>query len=207
MVRKAICSSYFYNSARLKGVGEYMNMLTAIPCNLHPSSALFGLGYVSEWRLLTPLVVLFRPSSELSLSPNPTPKERTDVRVFSVYQKERGIIFLLAAVFLHFCVSPPPSKFLLSFPVACSPFLPLVFNVKVHPGLRVLPRAGDDPQGVHAQRDGRRRRVAGRARAHVLLHQGAVVRWTFLIAFADRVLPLDSSSSLDALKSHLSYSF
>ena len=44
VVRKAICSSYFYNSARLKGVGEYMNMLTAIPCNLHPSSALFGLG-------------------------------------------------------------------------------------------------------------------------------------------------------------------
>ena len=133
MVRKAICSSYFYNSARLKGVGEYMNMLTAIPCNLHPSSALFGLGYVSEWRLLTPLVVLFRPSSELSLSPNPTPKERTDVRVFSVYQKERGIIFLLAAVFLHFCVSPPPSKFLLSFPVACSPSFPLFSTSRYTP--------------------------------------------------------------------------
>lgn len=49
VVRKAICSAYFYNSARLKGVGEYMNMLTAIPCNLHPSSALFGLGYTPDY--------------------------------------------------------------------------------------------------------------------------------------------------------------
>ena len=36
-VRKAICSAYFFNAARLKGVGEYVNMLSAIPCNLHPS--------------------------------------------------------------------------------------------------------------------------------------------------------------------------
>eukprot|EP01040_Poterioochromonas_malhamensis_P020132 gene20132-23974_t len=28
IVRKAICSSYFYNSARVKGIGEYVNMLT-----------------------------------------------------------------------------------------------------------------------------------------------------------------------------------
>ena len=28
VVRKAICSSYFYNSARIKGIGEYVNMLT-----------------------------------------------------------------------------------------------------------------------------------------------------------------------------------
>lgn len=49
VVRKAICSAYFYNSARLKGVGEYMNMLTSIPCNLHPSSALFGLGYTPDY--------------------------------------------------------------------------------------------------------------------------------------------------------------
>mmetsp|Transcript_8703 Transcript_8703/g.11371 ORF Transcript_8703/g.11371 Transcript_8703/m.11371 type:complete len:357 (+) Transcript_8703:1-1071(+) len=48
-VRKTICASYFYNSARLKGVGEYMNMLTAIPCNLHPSSSLFGLGYTPDY--------------------------------------------------------------------------------------------------------------------------------------------------------------
>ena len=48
-MRKAICSSYFYNSARIKGIGEYVNMLTGIPSNLHPSSALFGLGYTPDY--------------------------------------------------------------------------------------------------------------------------------------------------------------
>jgi hypothetical protein len=49
VVRKAICSGYFYNSARLKGIGEYVNLLTGMPCALHPSSALFGLGYTPDY--------------------------------------------------------------------------------------------------------------------------------------------------------------
>ena len=49
VVRKAICSSYFYNSGRIKGIGEYVNMLTGIPACLHPSSALFGLGYTPDY--------------------------------------------------------------------------------------------------------------------------------------------------------------
>ena len=49
VVRKAICSSYFYNSARIKGIGEYITMLTAIPAALHPSSALFGLGHTPDY--------------------------------------------------------------------------------------------------------------------------------------------------------------
>ena len=49
VVRKAICSAYFYNSARIKGIGEYVTMLTAIPAALHPSSALFGLGHTPDY--------------------------------------------------------------------------------------------------------------------------------------------------------------
>lgn len=49
VVRRAICASYFYNSAKIKGIGEYVNMLTGIPSNLHPSSALFGLGYTPDY--------------------------------------------------------------------------------------------------------------------------------------------------------------
>lgn len=49
VIRKAICSAYFYNSSKMKGVGEYINMLTGIPSSLHPSSALFGLGYTPEY--------------------------------------------------------------------------------------------------------------------------------------------------------------
>ncbi|CAH0519864.1 unnamed protein product [Peronospora belbahrii] len=49
VVRKAICSAYFYNSAQMKGIGEYVNMLTGMPCHLHPSAALFGLGYTPDF--------------------------------------------------------------------------------------------------------------------------------------------------------------
>lgn len=57
VVRKAICSSYFYNSARIKGIGEYVNMLTGIPANLHPSSALFGLGYTPDYVVYHELIM------------------------------------------------------------------------------------------------------------------------------------------------------
>jgi hypothetical protein len=35
----------------MKGIGEYTNLLTGVGCNLHPSSALYGLGCV----LISPL--------------------------------------------------------------------------------------------------------------------------------------------------------
>jgi pre-mRNA-splicing factor ATP-dependent RNA helicase DHX38/PRP16 len=49
MIRKAICAAYFYNSSKIKGIGEYINMLTGLPAALHPSSALFGLGYTPDY--------------------------------------------------------------------------------------------------------------------------------------------------------------
>lgn len=49
IVREAICSAYFYNSAKIKGIGEYVNLLTGMPTHLHPSSALFGLGYTPDY--------------------------------------------------------------------------------------------------------------------------------------------------------------
>jgi pre-mRNA-splicing factor ATP-dependent RNA helicase DHX38/PRP16 len=56
-IRKAICSSYFYNSARVKGIGEYVNLLSALPSSLHPSSALFGLGYTPDYVVYHELVM------------------------------------------------------------------------------------------------------------------------------------------------------
>ena len=57
IVRKAISSSYFYNSGRIKGIGEYVNMLTGIPAALHPSSALFGLGYTPDYVVYHELIL------------------------------------------------------------------------------------------------------------------------------------------------------
>eukprot|EP00932_Pfiesteria_piscicida_P018252 SRR837773.511.p1 GENE.SRR837773.511~~SRR837773.511.p1 ORF type:complete len:829 (-),score=273.25 SRR837773.511:56-2299(-) len=49
VVRKAICSGYFHNAGKLRGIGEYVNLRTKIPCHLHPTSALYGLGYTPDY--------------------------------------------------------------------------------------------------------------------------------------------------------------
>lgn len=49
VVRKVIASGYFHNTAKMKGIGEYLNLRTGIPCVLHPSSAIYSLGYTPEY--------------------------------------------------------------------------------------------------------------------------------------------------------------
>jgi pre-mRNA-splicing factor ATP-dependent RNA helicase DHX38/PRP16 len=49
VVRKVIASGYFHNAAKLKSIGEYVNLRTGIPCVLHPSSALYSLGYAPDY--------------------------------------------------------------------------------------------------------------------------------------------------------------
>eukprot|EP00898_Chlorokybus_atmophyticus_P007122 jgi/Chlat1/7410/Chrsp6S07430 len=57
VVRKAICSSYFHQAARLKGIGEYVHCRTGMPCHLHPTSALYGLGYTPDYIVYHELVM------------------------------------------------------------------------------------------------------------------------------------------------------
>ena len=57
VVRKAIASAYFQHTARLKGVGEYVATRTSTPCFLHPTSALYGLGYTPEYVVYHELVL------------------------------------------------------------------------------------------------------------------------------------------------------
>jgi pre-mRNA-splicing factor ATP-dependent RNA helicase DHX38/PRP16 len=49
VIRKAICCCYFHNVGKLKGIGEYVNLLSSVPCYLHPTSALYGLGHTPEY--------------------------------------------------------------------------------------------------------------------------------------------------------------
>ena len=44
-VRQAVSSAYFINAARMKGIGEYENLRSAMKCHLHPTSSLYGIGY------------------------------------------------------------------------------------------------------------------------------------------------------------------
>eukprot|EP00968_Pinguiococcus_pyrenoidosus_P007880 scaffold536_cov250-Pinguiococcus_pyrenoidosus.AAC.29 len=56
-VRKCICSANFPNAAKIKGIGEYVNMLNGLKCHLHPSSALFGLGFTPDYVVYNELVL------------------------------------------------------------------------------------------------------------------------------------------------------
>ncbi|KAJ1345257.1 hypothetical protein BSLG_000771 [Batrachochytrium salamandrivorans] len=57
IVRKCICAAYFHQSARLKGIGEYVNMRSGMPCHLHPTSALYGRGYTPDYIIYHELVM------------------------------------------------------------------------------------------------------------------------------------------------------
>ncbi|RWS29821.1 pre-mRNA-splicing factor ATP-dependent RNA helicase PRP16-like protein [Leptotrombidium deliense] len=48
-IRKCICSAYFHQGARLKGIGEYVNCRTGMPCHLHPTSSLYGMGFTPDY--------------------------------------------------------------------------------------------------------------------------------------------------------------
>ena len=56
-VRKCIIAGYFLNSAKLKGIGEYVNIRTGIPCVLHPSSAIYSLGYTPDYCVYHELIM------------------------------------------------------------------------------------------------------------------------------------------------------
>lgn len=57
IIRKCICSAYFYQAARLKGIGEYVNLRSGMPCHLHPTSALYGLGTTPDYVVYHELVM------------------------------------------------------------------------------------------------------------------------------------------------------
>jgi pre-mRNA-splicing factor ATP-dependent RNA helicase DHX38/PRP16 len=56
-VRKCIIAGYLLNAAKLKGIGEYVNLRTGIPCVLHPSSAIYSLGYTPDYCVYHELIM------------------------------------------------------------------------------------------------------------------------------------------------------
>jgi len=57
IIRKCICSAYFHQAARLKGIGEYVNLRNGMPCHLHPTSALYGMGYSPDYVVYHELIM------------------------------------------------------------------------------------------------------------------------------------------------------
>lgn len=49
--------AYFHQAARLKGIGEYVNLRTGMPCHLHPTSALYGMGFTPDYVVYHELIM------------------------------------------------------------------------------------------------------------------------------------------------------
>lgn len=57
VIRKCICSGYFHQAAKVKGLTDYVNVRTSVTMQLHPTSALYGLGYLPEYVVYHELVL------------------------------------------------------------------------------------------------------------------------------------------------------
>lgn len=57
VVRMCICSGYYHQAAKVKGIGEYINLRTSVTVQLHPTSALYGLGYLPDYVVYHELIL------------------------------------------------------------------------------------------------------------------------------------------------------
>ncbi|KAI9681013.1 MAG: DEAH-box RNA helicase prp16 [Trizodia sp. TS-e1964] len=57
IIRKCICSGFYHQAAKVKGIGEYLNLRTSVTVQLHPTSALYGLGYLPDYVVYHELIL------------------------------------------------------------------------------------------------------------------------------------------------------
>jgi pre-mRNA-splicing factor ATP-dependent RNA helicase DHX38/PRP16 len=57
LIRRCICSGYYHQAAKVKGIGEYVNLRTSVTVQLHPTSALYGLGYLPDYVIYHELIL------------------------------------------------------------------------------------------------------------------------------------------------------
>ncbi|KAI0320136.1 putative PRP16-RNA-dependent ATPase [Amylostereum chailletii] len=57
VIRKGIAAGYFHQAARVKGIGEFVNVRSGLPTHLHPTSALYGLGYTPSYVIYHELIL------------------------------------------------------------------------------------------------------------------------------------------------------
>ena len=72
VVRKCICSGYFHNAAKMKGIGEYVNLRTSMPCVLHPTSAIYGLGFTPDYVVYHELIMTSKEYMQCVTSVDPS---------------------------------------------------------------------------------------------------------------------------------------
>lgn len=69
--RKCICSGYFHQAAKAKGMAEYLNLRTGVTMHLHPTSALFGLGTAPEYIIYHELILTAKQYASIVTAVDP----------------------------------------------------------------------------------------------------------------------------------------
>ena len=57
IIRQCICSGYYHQAAKRKGLGEYVNLRTSVAMQLHPTSALFNSGDPPDYVIYHELIL------------------------------------------------------------------------------------------------------------------------------------------------------
>jgi len=57
VLRRCICAAFYHQAARVKGIGEYTSLRTSVSIQLHPTSALYGLGYLPDYVVYHELIL------------------------------------------------------------------------------------------------------------------------------------------------------
>ncbi|PLW25642.1 hypothetical protein PCASD_23536 [Puccinia coronata f. sp. avenae] len=68
---KCICAGYFHQAAKVKGIGEYQNCRTGVPMQLHPTSALYGLGFLPDYVVYHELILTSKEYMQCVTSVDP----------------------------------------------------------------------------------------------------------------------------------------
>ncbi|PLW07301.1 hypothetical protein PCASD_24350 [Puccinia coronata f. sp. avenae] len=71
IIRKCICAGYFHQAAKVKGIGEYQNCRTGVPMQLHPTSALYGLGFLPDYVVYHELILTSKEYMQCVTSVDP----------------------------------------------------------------------------------------------------------------------------------------
>lgn len=90
VVRKCICSAYFHQAARLKGIGEYVNCRSGMKVHLHPTSALFGAGFTPDYVVYHELVLTSKEYMQCVTSVDPFWLAELGPMFFSIRDRDRN---------------------------------------------------------------------------------------------------------------------
>ncbi|ORX44253.1 DUF1605-domain-containing protein [Hesseltinella vesiculosa] len=90
VIRKCICSAYFHQAARVKGIGEYINCRSGMKCHLHPTSALYGAGFTPDYVVYHELVMTSKEYMQCVTAVDPFWLAEMGPMFFSIRDKDRN---------------------------------------------------------------------------------------------------------------------